>query len=536
MKREAIKKPVFLKLFAVRFIISCMLFLTAASLLLYWMDREIDSYQHDWTYISKIGEKAGALYEAEPGSEEYNGILSELKLAIAFHQSEWHNYAEAHIGSDVITVQDIAYIIVNDNNHNVFIIEDMSYLDPLYKYENGRLNPKDYYCWIEKNQFEFVYRIANDLIRKNDCGIYDKSYSIKDAYINREKNTFIPGKVKVIDFGTEYIVDCTPKDTKGYERIEPSWTSDTLQFCYRLDPKLTSNDVNRYFGPYVNDKPETYIPDGTFFEREYDKTMPWYVGFRDDSIDHSVFETAPVTSNCIIVTAVVLAGLVSFILANIKYHKDNTVWKIFEYRTKVAEAMAHDLKTPLAAIGAYAESMESFPGDASKTAEYTAKITEKVAVMDHMIEDILALSKGGTGKMKIAAEEVSVMALVKEGLAAFPEMKTEIKGDDITLKTDRKLLAQAIGNLLSNCERYGEKGSVVEITLAPLQLTITNKTSASYDDVESLKQPFVKGSGSRDDKGTGLGLSIADNNLNILGYKLGLSSRDGAFEARIKFK
>jgi hypothetical protein len=536
MKREAIKKPNFMRLFAVRFIISCMVFLSVASFLLYWMDREIDSYQHDWTYISKIGEKAGALYEAEPGSEEYNGILSELKLAIAFHQSEWHNYAEVHIGSDVITAQDIAYIIVNDNNHNVFIIEDMSYLDPLFQYENGRLNPKDYYCWIEKNQFEFVYRIANDLIRKNDCGIYDKSYSIKDAYINREKNTFIPGKIKVIDFGTEYIVDCTPKDTKGYERIEPGWTSDTLQFCYRLDPKLTSNDVNRYFGPYVNDKPETYIPDVTFFEKEYDKTMPWYVGFRDDSIDHSVFETAPVTSRCIVITAVVLAGIVAFVLANIRYHKDNTVWKIFEYRTKVAEAMAHDLKTPLAAIGAYAESMESFPGDASKTAEYTAKITEKVAAMDHMIEDILVLSKSEKDKANIASEEVSILSLVNASLKSFPDMKTAIAGDDVTLKTDRRLLAQAVDNLLSNCDRYGEKGSPVDITITPEKLTIANKTKETYSDVESLKKPFVKGSDSRNDKGTGLGLSIADNNLNILGYKLELSSQDGVFEARIKYK
>ena len=68
------------------------------------------------------------------------------------------------------------------------------------------------------------------------------------------------------------------------------------------------------------------------------------------------------------------------------------------------------------------------------------------------------------------------------------------------------------------------------------KLTIANKTSETYPDVESLKKPFVKGSDSRSDKGTGLGLSIADNNLNILGYKLELSSRDGIFEARIRYK
>ena len=536
MKREAIKKPVFLKLFAVRFIIFLMVFLTAASALLYGYNHEIESTKQFYRcYLSAIGKRAAELYASEPGSEEYNKILSEIKLKIAIYQMVEHNYVEVHMGQDVITVPDTAYMFVPEEEQRIFFIEDMTYLAPLIEYDNGRFNPQKHNEWAGKNQYELIYRFVSDAIRNNDQGLFDRQINIKDAYINRKTHTFIPGKVRITDFGKEYIVDCTPEDTKGYEKFEPGWTWDSLLICYRLDAGLTSKDVNSYIIPDAKGEP-VGITELSFFEDGFNKSTPWYVAYREDFIAHSVFETAPVTSNCIVVTAVVLAGLVAFILANIRYHKDNTVWKVFLYRTKVAEAMAHDLKTPLAAIGAYAESMESFPGDASKTAEYTAKITEKVAVMDHMIEDILALSKGGTGKMKISAEEVSVLSLLKESLEAFPEMKTEIKGDDVTLKTDRKLLEQAIGNLLSNCDRYGEKGSAVTISLAPSSLTIANKTADSFDDVESLKKPFVKGSGSRNDKGTGLGLSIADNNLNILGYKLELSFSDGVFTARVKFK
>ncbi|MBO4449384.1 MAG: HAMP domain-containing histidine kinase [Clostridiales bacterium] len=535
MNREAIKKPNFMRLFAVRFIISCMVFLIIASALLYLLDNAIDEQMIYGSYLTKIGDKTRALYGAEPGSEEYEKLLAELKISISIYQTVGHNYAEVHMGSEVITVPDTVYIFVNDEKQNLFFLEDTAYLDPVNKYENGRFNIKDYTAWIDKNQFELIYMIANELIRRNDNGLYDRFYTIKDAYINRDTHTFIPGKISVVDFGKEYIIDCTPKDTKGYEKYEPSWTSDGLMICYKMDDTLTGKDANNFILPSANNE-IAYENELSFYEQGFDKTKPWYVAYRADYIDHHVFETAPLTSKCIIISAVVLAGLVSFILANIRYHKDNTIWKIFEYRTKIAEAMAHDLKTPLAAIGAYAESMEAFPGDASKTAEYTAKITEKVGVMDHMIEDILSLSKGARGKMSIASEEVSVMSVVNESIKSFPDMKTDLKGNDIKLKTDRKLLAQAIDNLMSNCDRYKEKESPVEIILEPSQLTITNKTSSSYDDVESLKQPFVKGSDSRSDKGTGLGLSIADNNLNILGYKLELSSRDGVFEARIKFK
>ena len=155
--------------------------------------------------------------------------------------------------------------------------------------------------------------------------------------------------------------------------------------------------------------------------------------------------------------------------------------------------------------------------------------------MDHMIGDILSFSRSETGKIDIVKEEFSVAELVKESLEAFPGLKADLKGD-IKLVTDRKLFKQAIDNLLSNCDRYGDKESPVDITIDPENLLIINKTDKTYDDVDSLKKPFVKGEDSRGGKGTGLGLSIADNNLNILGFKLELVSEEGTFKAIVKFK
>jgi signal transduction histidine kinase len=231
-----------------------------------------------------------------------------------------------------------------------------------------------------------------------------------------------------------------------------------------------------------------------------------------------------------------LAVIVTLLVSFVKYQKDKTIWKIFEYRIKTTEAMAHDLKTPMAAIAAYAESMESVAGDAAKTAEYSQRISEKIKTMDHMVEDILALSRSESGNVDVSTEEVNVMSVLAESIDQFPDLKTNISGTQVKLKTDRKLFRQAVDNLLSNCDRYGEKGSAVEITVGPDCLTIANKTSETYPDAESLKKPFVKGYDSRSDKGTGLGLSIADNNLNILGYKLELESSDGVFKATVKFK
>lgn len=366
----------------------------------------------------------------------------------------------------------------------------------------------------------------------------ERFYYLEDAYVNWETYTFIPGVVHITDSGKDYDVDCTPKDTKGYEHVESGYSAFILNLCYRVAPEKTTKDVYGFIIPDERGNP--WDLGGFDFDNDgpvknvYSK--PWYVGYSETPYSRTAFELAPVTCVCIFIMYLILAVIVTLIVSFIKYQKDKTIWKIFEYRTKTTEAMAHDLKTPMAAIAAYAESMETFAGDAEKTNEYSRKISEKISAMDHMVEDILALSRSESGSIDIAAEEVNVMALVTESLEAFPDLKTNISGGQVKIKTDRKLFKQVIDNLLSNCDRYGEKGSTVDIMIEPEKLTISNKTSENYSDVESLKKPFVKGSDSRSDKGTGLGLSIADNNLKILDYKLELFSKDGTFTAKVRFR
>ena len=302
----------------------------------------------------------------------------------------------------------------------------------------------------------------------------------------------------------------------------------------RVAPDLSSDSITLYVVPGTTGGIH-YLSETEFYdppeELEYDKT--WQVGI-SGSYYQSVFEIAPFSCALIIVINVAAALVLALVLSVIRYQRDKTVWKIFEYRTKTTEAMAHDLKTPLAAIMAYAENMEASSEDPTKVREYSKSINEKVITMDRMIGDILSFSRSETGKLDVVKEELSVAELVRESLEAFPELKAEIDGD-IRLKTDKKLLKQAIDNLLSNCDRYGDKDFVVGIRIDPEKLLIINKTDKTYDDADSLKKPFIKGEDSRGGKGTGLGLSIAENNLNILGFKLELVSEPGIFKAIVNF-
>lgn len=547
MRKKAIAKPDFGKIFIVRFLIWVVIFSIVAGYAMselydYLLKTEV--YEYTNSYGDKIKDNVEALYKAEPGSDEYNHLLNKLRLCLAIYQMVGYNYAEVQIGDfKMATDKDTAFFHKyrddKDDTLEYYFIEDISYLEPLNEYfrSNGL---KD-----DRQITDHWYRYERDPLYESLFPSFDNGfYNLKSVYVNREKHTFIPGVIRVIEPETEkekekqYLVDCTPADTKGYERVEYDTEHERqLIPSYRVATDLSAKDISIHTVPVVgggrltyDEKNEWLITDG-----HYEIEKQWHIGFSGYRTEN-VFVIAPLSSALIFIIDLAASAIAALVLSVVKYQRDKTVWEIFEYRVKTTEAIAHDLKTPLSTIMFYLENLEDSSKDSEKVLEYTKNINDKVVTMDHMIGDILLLSKSESGKANLDKETVSVKELINESLKELPDMKYEIKGDDVTLPTDKKVFSQAILNLLSNCDRYGKEGSVVDISIAPEALTITNETDRKYDDVESLKKPFVKGDDSRGNKGAGLGLAIADNNLSMLGYKLELSSEQEEFRVKVKFK
>ena len=545
MRKKVITKPKFGKIFIVRFLICLVLFSVVAAYALekYYdmlLDREIYEPSNAWS--GHITEHAEALSKTEPGTDEYKDCLNNLREALTFYQLVGYNYAEVRVGDlRIATDEDTAFFFnyrdADEKELDFIFIEDISYLDPMNEFlrENGYRDERqdtDFYYRYERDPNLFFYSPFSE----------DRSEWIKSVYIDRENYTFLPGVIRIVINDKEFEVDCTPADTKGYEYLEfDSENERQLIPAYRIATDLSTEDLYYHAFPVVGGGSYTFGNEDfenmavLSREMEFEVDDSWLVEYCEYRKDN-VFVIAPFTCAFIILVDLVAAVVVALVLAIIRYQKDKTVWEIFDYRVKTTEAMAHDLKTPLSTIMFYLENLEESSHDSAKVLEYKNDINDKVVAMDHMIGDILLLSKSESGKVNLNKEELSVKAIVTECVKDFPGMKTEIKGGDITLTTDRKILFQAITNLLSNCDRYGKEGSVVDIAIDTDALTITNKTDMVYDDVDALKKPFVKGEDSRGNKGAGVGLAIADNNLAILGYKLELASKPDGFRATVKFK
>ena len=196
--------------------------------------------------------------------------------------------------------------------------------------------------------------------------------------------------------------------------------------------------------------------------------------------------------------------------------------------------MAHDLKTPMAAILTYAENLENHTGG-DQQEFYVSKISEKVWQMNKMVNSMLDFSRGENADVKVDKSPVDIGAVISDAIAeneheiSKRNLKVNFAKSEVTINTDKALFAQAVGNLINNAALYSKEDSAIDITCDKSSIVITNVSAETIENAKDLKKPFAKGSESRKNMGTGLGLAIAENNLVLLGYKLDVKSEGGNF-------
>ena len=405
----------------------------------------------------------------------------------------------------------------------------------------------------ESNHTESVFE---NFLEPEKCVVHAYDIYVKDGM-------FVPGKVGLFDpegnLVKEY--DFTPKDLFGFEHII---SGDEVQFLdvynfsriYRSEYKgnivlynqvperATSILMAKYTGSWADRARQHRIfveraadVDETYFDEEFDG-LGWSVEAYYISIP-SLFQVYPVRMAAMVGGIFLLFIGIAAWIAGQRYKSAKAAYQLVGYRIKLSNAMAHDLKTPLATLSAYAENLKE-EQDPEKMRKYADSILTTVGSANHLVEDILNFSRSEADSIKICKEEVNlrelILSCIEEHKNGFQANGIEITtdGSDITLHTDRKILAQAINNLILNCAKYSAKGTA-EIKWDKKSLTISNPTDLEISDVNKLKKPFVKGEDSRNTGGTGLGLAIADNNLEMLGYEMKLSIEDHRFIVTVNF-
>lgn len=271
----------------------------------------------------------------------------------------------------------------------------------------------------------------------------------------------------------------------------------------------------------------------------YDKSIGMKKTFFSTKYFYDVYRSRISIGIILFAVCVVMGALIS---STIRYNINKRNYEIYEYRRQTTNAMAHDLKTPIASIIAYSELLENNV-DAGNRELYLAKISETAAQMNNSVNNILQFSRSENAAIPVSKSEVKVAEIVKN-IISDNEQKIGEKGLKVdfdektapTLNTDKELFRQALGNLINNAVLYSKDNTSVTIECNDEGIKITNVMAEPVEDINKIKEPFIKGSSSRENGGTGLGLAIAENDLAMLKYTLNVKTENELFVCTVDFK
>ncbi|HPX32342.1 MAG TPA: HAMP domain-containing sensor histidine kinase [Erysipelotrichaceae bacterium] len=192
-----------------------------------------------------------------------------------------------------------------------------------------------------------------------------------------------------------------------------------------------------------------------------------------------------------------------------------------ETKEEIIQNISHDLKTPIATIKSYAESIKDgvYPYD---TLEKSVDvIVENADRLERKVYSLLFLNRLDymMEQEKETDKTTDMYKLINEVLVSFkmirPELKIDLQLSPAVFKGDKESWLVVISNLLDNALRYAE--NKINIVLEPYYFSIANDgPSLSTERVKTLFKPFEKG-----DKGKfGLGLSICYKVCNAYDYSI----------------
>lgn len=281
--------------------------------------------------------------------------------------------------------------------------------------------------------------------------------------------------------------------------------------------------VYRYYCviPYENSVTDTENGDGLY-------STAWTVIAREvDILEYCGDTMAFVWGSCLI-TFLAAALILSSQLYK-TYQKEEAIQRL---RRETANAMAHDLKTPLSILSGYAQNlMEQI--NSEKRVRYAEGIQANVERMDKILREMLEMTRMEGDKPKLNLEEISLRLLTFEILnryGAICEERSiglEVTGDGI-VTGDRLLLLRVIDNFFINAlDHTPDKGNI-HIIITDRSFELFN--SGSHIDetrLDAIWEPYVKCDGSRGaTKGTGLGLSIVRSVLELHHFSYRAENRE----------
>ncbi len=184
--------------------------------------------------------------------------------------------------------------------------------------------------------------------------------------------------------------------------------------------------------------------------------------------------------------------------------------------------VSHEMRTPLTVVNGFVENLQDMPDlSQDKIRRALDLMAEQTRRMDHLVSDLLTLSRLENDQSPLRSESINMATLLGEVYrdgqmlsAGRHQHSLEITGPP-QLSGNREELRSAFGNLVSNAVRYTPDGGTIKLCWAerdglPVFSVQDSGIGIEAQYIPRLTERFyrVDRSRSRETGGTGLGLAI----------------------------
>lgn len=262
---------------------------------------------------------------------------------------------------------------------------------------------------------------------------------------------------------------------------------------------------------------------------------------RQGPVPAADIELAGLKPRRLLVNAVKLTGVPGGVLA---VFLDVTELRRLESvrRDFVANA-SHELRTPVAAVRAAAETLRTALNDREAALRFTEIIERNSERLERLIADLLELSRIESPRFQFALEPVDladVVQYVSSLHRSRAEKKkiafgVELAADALAVRADRRALELVFGNLIDNAVKYCPDNARITVRAVRAADRIRISVADTGPGIEPRHLPRlferfyrVDAGRSRELGGTGLGLAIVKHLVEVMGGSVSVESTVGA--------
>ncbi|GAB4260297.1 sensor histidine kinase [Deferrisoma sp.] len=218
--------------------------------------------------------------------------------------------------------------------------------------------------------------------------------------------------------------------------------------------------------------------------------------------------------------------------------RDRRLAELRGQKEELLSIVAHDLRTPLVAIGGFAQLLKrsaANDGLTPRQQEYVDRILQAVDAMNRLIDDLLTARRLEQGRLPFEPRPVGLRRFV-EDLLPFQQTAAEAKGvtlrvegevPDVEITADPDRLGQALGNLLQNAVKFTPSGKTVRLRVVARPETVRFEVDDEGPGIDPEAIPHLfdryrQGKLARTvGQGYGLGLHICRELVGLHGGQVG---------------